>query len=70
MTVSQTAVNSVISSIRSGNTSHVEDFFAARPDWQEETEETEQVETDCPEGFYQKSPNHLPEPLPESYWID
>lgn len=24
----------------------------------------------CPEGFYQASPAHLPEPLPESYWIE
>lgn len=41
-TVSQTAVNSVINSIRIGDTSHVDAFFAARPDWTEQTEETKQ----------------------------
>lgn len=27
------------------------------------------VSAECPQGFYLVSPDHLPEPLPENYWI-
>jgi hypothetical protein len=37
--VSQSAIESVLSDIRSGDTSYVDDFFAARPDWQDKTTE-------------------------------
>jgi hypothetical protein len=38
ITFSQTAVESVLNDIRTGNTSYVDEFFTARPDWQEKEE--------------------------------
>jgi hypothetical protein len=46
------------------------DALQAVPSYVERYRE-QQVDTEaCPEGFSQKSPAHLPEPLPESYWIE
>jgi hypothetical protein len=39
VTFSQTAVQAVLRDIREGNDDFVQSFFAARPDWQDETTE-------------------------------
>jgi len=40
VTVSQTALNSVLNDIRTGNTEYVDRFFAARPDWKDQDEQS------------------------------
>jgi hypothetical protein len=39
-TVSKTATEAVIRDIQTGNTEYVDQFFASRPEWSEEDEET------------------------------
>jgi hypothetical protein len=36
MVISQTAVESVVRDIQAGNTDYVDEFFASRPDWQDD----------------------------------
>ena len=43
-TISQSAVEQVLTDIRTGNTEYVDQFFAARPDWQETGTETDKTE--------------------------